>query len=72
VDINKKTSYGDCALITAACYGSVQVLHALLADPRLDTTVRYDGRTAVGCVRHYKLGDWKEAVALMLQHGCPE
>jgi len=72
LDINLKNNDGNCALIAAAIYGSVQALQALLADPRLDKSVRYDGRTAVGLAKHYKNRDWEEAVAVMLRHECPE
>ena len=73
VDINKKDSYDGYALTNAACHGCVQVLHALLADPRLDKAVRWSGGcTAVGMARRYTKGDWEEAVALVLRHGCPE
>ena len=72
VDINKKNSDGWCALIAAAMNGSVQALQALLADPRLDKSVRYFGSTAVSCARAGHNGDWEEAIAVMRRHGCPE
>ena len=73
VDINKKSSSSWCALIAAAYYGRVQALQALLADPRLDKSVRdCEGRTAVGCARDGHYDDREEAIAVMLRHGCPE